>query len=442
MRILLLEDQSEELREKIGFALEGSFGALVEHCVNTKEVLKKLSLPDAKYDFLVCDLNKQSGLAQEIFQEKIDSVPIILCADQAITRAPPVGWNVLGIVDRKQLIPNLIALIASLQKKGVLHSDGVRDDYCKIKTKLLLPVVPLRGNIYIRLSDTHFVKLFRQGDQFEASDLQKYTAKKGIEYLFIHKSEIQEFIEKYNADLEKYLKPGQNLGMVEVNAVNQDVFEAVQEMGKTLGFTRDVQVLAKTQIRMTMRAMGKNPRLSDVLGKLTHFEGHYLSTHSTLTAYLSCAIASHLEWGSEATFHKLTLAAFLHDITLEDESIARCMSVEEFEKGGFSEAQRQAFLKHTISAAEIAKTFHEVPPDVDSVILQHHEQPDGSGFPRKLKHSYIGPLSAVFIVAHEIAHRTIVDKQMTVAAMLKEFEEKYSASRFRVILDAVRAVVH
>jgi hypothetical protein len=34
--------------------------------------------------------------------------------------------------------------------------------------------------------------------------------------------------------------------------------------------------------------------------------------------------------------------------------------------------------------------------------LEHHERPDGTGFPRGLFHHQIAPLSALFIIAHDL----------------------------------------
>src|SRR6185312_15892576 len=99
--------------------------------------------------------------------------------------------------------------------------------------------------------------------------------------------------------------------------------------------------------------------------------------------YIACAIATQMDWASDSTFQKLTLAAFLHDITLSNHELAQCDTVQEaIDKKTFTEAEIAGFRVHPAKGAEIARQFQEVPPDVDVIILQHHERPDGSGFPR------------------------------------------------------------
>ena len=199
-----------------------------------------------------------------------------------------------------------------------------------------------------------------------------------------------------------------------------------------------MQVMAKTQVRMTMKSMGKSPSLSQVLDRLKAFDGRYIASHSTMVGFMACAIASQMEWGSEGTFHKLSLAAFLHDITLDNHKLAQCNSLMEVEAGGFTKQEMGEFKTHTIKAAEIASTFQEVPPDVDVIIAQHHERPDGTGFPRKLMSSYIAPLSCVFIIAHDLAQFAIAKGPgFQVSEFLTGMKGKYKSAQFRKVLDAM-----
>jgi hypothetical protein len=44
---------------------------------------------------------------------------------------------------------------------------------------------------------------------------------------------------------------------------------------------------------------------------------------------------------------------------------------------------------------------------VDIIVQQHHERPNGSGFPRGLLFNYISPLSSLFIVAHDLTQEIL-----------------------------------
>ena len=165
-----------------------------------------------------------------------------------------------------------------------------------------------------------------------------------------------------------------------------------------------------------------------------------------LLAYLGCALASQMEWSSDTTYQKITLAAFLHDVSLKNQDLAQIQSLGELAQKSkfFTKEEQKEFRNHPIAACDISKTFDEVPPDVDSIIIQHHERPDGSGFPRGITHSRIGPLSAVFIVAHDLV-RYLLENSSTdlttnnkaLDSFVKLHQKSYQQGNFKKIIAAV-----
>src|SRR5690606_35399917 len=160
----------------------------------------------------------------------------------------------------------------------------------------------------------------------------------------------------------------------------------------------------------------------------------YISSHSTMLAYVSCAISAKMDWSSDTTYQKLSMAALLHDITLENDELASIQTLQELKDQAdrFTEEEVRAYRFHPMSAAELCHKLPAVPSDVDVIIGQHHERPDGSGFPRKLGHSYIAPLSCIFIVAHEIV-RTAFQKgsKFDIEEVIAKNEELYSVGNFK-----------
>lgn len=444
MRILLLQDH-EDVREKVVFFIEGTYGAKVEEVLSIQKAAEILATPAAKgdaVDLVVFDFKVNNKSEVEGFWKACGMTPVIRCIQGKIEDNPVVDANVVGFIYRPTFVENLVSKIDDLIERGVLKAKPSEQAQCRIRTKLLLAVAPLKGDIYIKLSDKKFVKLFKEGDTFNQEDLEKYTVKKGIEYLYIRQEQIREFTEKYRADLAKMLQ-SDSLTVEDVSKMSDNVHETVKELSKHMGFTKEVQELAKAQVQLTMKSMGKSPKLADILRKLKETEGQFIATHSTLTGYLACAIAAQLQWGSDTTFHKLTLASFLHDISLDNQELAHCLRLDEVEKepGKYTSDDIKAFKLHPNKCAEIAKGFSEVPPDVDTIIVQHHERPDGTGFPRGLNQAYIAPLAAVFIVAHDLAHYTLkMGDKFNPADFIKAYKEQYKSSQFKKILSLVEVL--
>ncbi len=79
--------------------------------------------------------------------------------------------------------------------------------------------------------------------------------------------------------------------------------------------------------------------------------------------------------------------------------------------------------------------IQEIPPDVDLLIMQHHELPDGTGFPRHLSAKQISPLGALFIVAHELVHY-IYEKgpEFQMKDFLEANIDRYNTGHYKKIL--------
>jgi HD-GYP domain-containing protein (c-di-GMP phosphodiesterase class II) len=440
MQVLLLQDSSD-VREKIGFFIESTYGATVFEAPSAGEALKVLQTPEKTIDLVIWDTRNGSASEIEALRTQTAKIPTIVTT-QGGPEGVSLGGNIVGVVDRATYMESIVTAIDGLVEKGTLQQAPSEQGQVRIKTKLLLSVCPLKGDIYIRLSKNKYVKLFQEGDVFDLQDLEKYTVKKGVEYLYIRQEQCQEFAQKYLTELQHLLE-SDKLTVEGVGKLNQSVQETVQELSSKLGFTKEVQELTKTQVQLTVKSMGKDPDLSEILKKIDATAGQYISSHSTLCAYLACSIATQLQWGSETTYYKLSLASFLHDITLENHALAEISTLDELEekKSKFTEKEIKDYKGHPAAAAEMAKAMTEVPPDVDTIIRQHHERPDGSGFPRKLNHSYIAPLSSVFIVAHDLTKYTLAaGDQFSMETFLKDVREKYKSSQFKKVLSCLEVL--
>ena len=115
-------------------------------------------------------------------------------------------------------------------------------------------------------------------------------------------------------------------------------------------------------------------------GSQLRFLGEYEVCHPLNVAVFSGMIAKRLELDSMECRH-ITLAALLHDIgKLFVEGIKNENSLEI----GVSEAMKQ----HVIIGYNLLKQ-HNLPEAVCNTVLEHHENNDGSGYPRGISNDWI-----------------------------------------------------
>lgn len=341
----------------------------------------------------------------------------------------------------ESLKERLRTLMADREITVARPQTGTLDDiYCPIRTPLLIRISPLTSDIYIRLSEKKYVKIFPEGETFDQDDLQKYYSKKGVEYLFLKKDETSEFLGKFQSDLDALIAKS-DITIEEADVAVSEAYETVQELLQRASLTEELKEVARTAVMVTVKSMGFQPELKKILERLKDNKGHYISSHSMLTAHLACAISAGMSWQSSATYEKLTLAAFMHDITLTNDSLAAVQSLDELEerKLEFTDEEVKAFRNHPMDASNLVYQMKRIPADVDVIINQHHERTDGSGFPRGLMHMHIGYLSCIFIISHDLAHFMLSHKQHegTLEEFVATHKKHYLRGNFQKVLDLI-----
>jgi hypothetical protein len=412
----------------------------VRECLTVNEAVDLLK--KEKFGLLIAPFNGPDSAVVKLLREKDGSLPVIFFYDKTLS-APDAsifqGIHVLGSVDQATLVDGVSGLLADfLKKTGTADAPSV---FCPIRTNLLIRVSPLKGDIYIRLSEEKFVKLFLTGDEFDQSDLQRYYETKGVEYMYLKRDETAEFIERFRRELNDLLaKP--DLKQDEAIAMAEMSNEAIHELVQKVGFTEEVQELAKKNVELTLKSIGTSPRLSDLIGKVKG-EGNYISQHSTLLAHVACCVAKEMAWGSDSTFSKLVLASFMHDIAVTNPDLAKLNTLKEVEerKAEFAEGEAKSYHLHPAKAADVVRSFKEIPADVDAIVQQHHERPNGSGFPRGLASNYIAPLSAVFIVAHELTQAILFQPSgFSMQDFVDEKKAIFNQGNFKKVMAALEKV--
>ena len=159
--------------------------------------------------------------------------------------------------------------------------------------------------------------------------------------------------------------------------------------------------------------------------------------HTRLVSFITVGILEELDWGSESTIQRMCLAAMLHDISLPEEIFSKMVNNKNIEK--LNPEDKKTYYKHPELSAHLAKNFETAEGGIELYILEHHETPDGTGFPRKLQYKTIHPLSAVLHLA-EYASDLIWDCEFDNEKVLKELNLKknyYSKGVFRKPYDAL-----
>ncbi|MBT3586904.1 MAG: HD domain-containing protein, partial [Halobacteriovoraceae bacterium] len=114
------------------------------------------------------------------------------------------------------------------------------------------------------------------------------------------------------------------------------------------------------------------------------------------TSYIACCMIDQFSWGKRPQKEKVSMAALLVDIALGPEEF------EELKKHkNRTENLSSKILNHPIDTAKkLEKDSKFISAETLTIIEQHHEKPNGKGFPKSVSYQAITALTAVYIVAH------------------------------------------
>lgn len=432
MNILLFHPQKEVL-DITRFCLESEINLVVLQASTFQETMDIL-LEENAVDLII---SSQQPTTDKLFKYLLSTsaeVPIILINDTAeLNMDVYPDLKIIGSVHSSKVPHDLVPLINKHFSEILKNSEN--SDYCRIQTSLLLRVVPLKGDIFIRLSNVKYVKLFKTGAVFSQEDLEKYLVRKKVAFLYVKKNEASEFAEKFKQDIVNLVA---NADPTDPNLGNTvaEVQDVIQELTLKIGFTPEIQAIAKSNVDLAIKAVGTNPKLSKVLAASPLSSKNYISSHSMLLANIACSIAAQMEWPSDTTFQKLILASLFHDFVFTDPNLARISTKKQIESNPtpLTPEQIKFVETHPIKSADVIKSMDEIPSDVDIIVLQHHERPNGTGFPKGLRSNQIAPLASVFIVAHDIVDElTSASSQFDLKKFLKNTEALYQNATFKKI---------
>ena len=268
-----------------------------------------------------------------------------------------------------------------------------------VDMNLLLTLERKDFDLYLKLSGKNFVKIFNRGASFTPEDAKKLKAK-GIDRLFVPASSCFALIREMQEEYSSEKIPANSEEVLIISHLEQ-----MEKIGGELGWSKDILEASEKTVRRAIDVFKKSPDLHTVLQDILRHRHSDFSDHVGLLSFIICALASQMKIPGENAEIKLALAALLHDVKVNPENYHE---VEDWNRKASALDDRSApvmsYRNHPLEGAQFVQKIDLIPPDVDRIILQHHERPDGTGFPRSLGASRITYLAAVFIVCEELVH--------------------------------------
>lgn len=406
-RSIVIIEEKGEARDRVFFAITNSpLVFQVHHFFSTKDacnfidgknhvdiiVLGQLELSE-DYITIINHLNtnnlKTPIIAFDTDQNYDLENEILKINDKSVMLGPDV---------RQGHFENEFYYLLTQNRVGDIAED--KAIYKKIKIVYFIRFNKALCDIYLKLSDDKHVKIINAGDEYKRELIYKFTDKR-VRFLYIKESDY----EKFSASVLKtpfliFTEEAKGIDCMELCSAT---LEIIHDLIFTTGISPQVVKLVDTVASKIESDINRKNQLRDLLFRLKN-RRDYLYDHSYLVAYLSIAVCKEMEWDSESTRNKLTYAAIFHDVLIDDSDLAFSFDLGLDDLSKYTEKEIERYKKHPEITAQMISECPRIPPNIDEIVLQHHERPNGTGFPRRLSSTNISKLSGIFNLCHEFVN--------------------------------------
>lgn len=299
----------------------------------------------------------------------------------------------------------------------------------KLRNFYLYDSVPF--DVYVELTKTKFIKAISANKPYTESLIQDFH-KRNIRCLYLEKNEHLEFLEKSIKKISQNLNLNNDNPKKKIQSMIAAVL-VIHQYLRDVGISDSLHLLLDQVVKQFPKVVAHYPNVNSMILDFPMEQGD-LAEQAVLKGLLAESLALMLGWSSDLSRMKLGLAAIMHDCFLDRDTWSTITYEDHPELDYLNEAQKQSFLDHPKKAADMARQFTKY-PDADFIIEQHHELPDGNGFPYGLHASKITKISAVFILANNFVIQLIINglTRNSIRSIMGGFESIYSIGNFKEV---------
>jgi len=276
--------------------------------------------------------------------------------------------------------------------------------YCRIPIEDFVSGASVQIGVYVKLSDTKYVRVAHTGDQIPFDRVENYKSK-GLEYLYAKKSDFARLV-GFNLDLSQVVQNNSNISSEKKLRFLRYTTELVLENAVVNGVDSKAFKQAVDCLELTLSVVAENQELFEML-EILNTHADWLYAHSLGVSIYSVMIAKKMGWVSQATLFKLGVGGLFHDIGQKE--IAVDLLVKS--RPSLSLDERNYFETHTSRGKDILLALKGLSDDILQIVYEHHEDCTGRGYPRRVSSERIHPLAKVVAVADRFCYLALVGPQ-------------------------------
>lgn len=265
---------------------------------------------------------------------------------------------------------------------------------------MVLPV-----NVYLRIKAGSYLLIGKKNDKANFSSMHSFNNPQSSVYVkAIDNSSLIRFVTELTG---KVVNQKSVPDAVKLKFLSGLVDGAIDEVQKS-GFVTSGQVQKVSQLLMQMTQ--QSPLLDDLV-KILETLPSQEAKHSMSTCMVALLLCEETDVRLPLAQEKIAIAALLHDIGLKQMPKA----ILDTPRHLWSPDDILAYEHHPIKSAEMLRDVKDLHSDILQIIVEHHENSQGTGFPKKIrdvKISHLGKILALSNCFADLLFRTHPDSKI------------------------------
>lgn len=295
-------------------------------------------------------------------------------------------------------------------------------------------------DIYLKLGDRKMLKMVNENDEIN-NDFFAQMEDKGATEMFLKKSEFSQFDDVFGKMLNAKLKSAKISKVEKIQVMGSQLgFDYVHKQMQAIGISESTAKVAQSTVENTLEVVMKDRNLFSALKEIL-IGNSYISEHSIMAVTISTEILRKLSWTGSGNVDKIAMAGLFHDNLVPDDRLARINRSSQLK--ALSNEEREIVLSHSDAAARKLEESKFVDQDVYNIVKNHHERPQGEGFPGGMQAQALSNLTCIFILAEEIVELLYTYKFDVIKAR-KFWESDYeffNTGNFKKPLDIAKSIL-
>lgn len=401
MKILIVDDEVEII-DILSTLIESEITCDILRAESGQQAVSLLQ-SNKDVDLILSDYNMPDGNGALVFDHNRNNgnIPFIFVSGGYLEDYDDVN-NFYETNKRNAYIHKPIDFeeLITLVNNAIEPNEEIKNhsDYCHVHLNLLKKFDCTHQEIFLKLNDQKYIKL-KNADDSSMVEIDKYTSK-GNDRFYMKRSEFFGYIDDVVTNQnKKLLSTPATISNIDICG---DSLEIMQDSLVQLGLSPDQLLLINTTIETCIDILDSEKSLKSHLQVFLKGRGYFVS-HSLTAGHICYLLANKLGMGQDSIINKLLYASVLHDVLLPDSELCQIYDLESEKYRSLNPENKKLVKSHASECAKLLETSDKIPSDVLTIIREHHELPNGEGFPRGIKENSIFGLSLIFIASLHIA---------------------------------------